>query len=93
MTANKRYFAYLLLCADGSYYAGYTTDLARRAAVHNAGKGAKYTKSRLPVTLVYFEEFDSEHAARSREWHLKRLTHAEKEALAETGVPATEVSC
>ena len=46
MTANKRYFAYLLLCADGSYYAGYTTDLARRAAVHNAGKGEKYTKSR-----------------------------------------------
>ena len=91
MTANKRFFAYLLLCADGSYYAGYTTDLARRVAVHNAGKGAKYTKSRLPVTLVYFEEFDSEHAARSREWHLKRLTHAEKEALAEKA--ATELSC
>ena len=91
MTANKRYFAYLLLCADGSYYAGYTTDLARRAAVHNSGKGAKYTKSRLPVTLVYFEEFDNGHAARSREWHLKRLTHAEKEALAEKA--ATELSC
>ena len=91
MTANKRFFAYLLLCADGSYYAGYTTDLARRAAVHNAGKGAKYTKSRLPVTLVYFEEFDNGHAARSREWHLKRLTHAEKEALAEKA--ATELSC
>ena len=91
MTANKRYFAYLLLCADGSYYAGYTTDLARRVSVHNAGKGAKYTKSRLPVTLVYFEEFDSEHAARSREWHLKRLTHAEKVALAEKA--ATELSC
>ena len=91
MTANKRYFAYLLLCADGSYYAGYTTDLSRRAAVHNAGKGAKYTKSRLPVTLVYFEEFDNGHAARSREWHLKRLTHAEKEALAEKA--ATELSC
>ena len=91
MTENKRYFAYLLLCADGSYYAGYTTDLAHRAAVHNAGKGAKYTKSRLPVTLVYFEEFDSGHAARSREWHLKRLTHAEKEALAEEA--ATELSC
>ncbi len=91
MTANKRFFAYLLLCADGSYYAGYTTDLLRRVSVHNAGKGAKYTKSRLPVTLVYFEEFDSEHAARSREWHLKRLTHAEKEALAEKA--ATELSC
>lgn len=86
-----RFFAYLLLCADGSYYAGYTTDLTRRVAVHNAGKGAKYTKSRLPVTLVYFEEFDSEHAARSREWHLKRLSHRGKEALAGKG--ATESSC
>ena len=86
-----RFFAYLLLCADGCYYAGYTTDLTRRVAVHNAGKGAKYTKSRLPVTLVYFEEFDSEHAAKSREWHLKRLSHREKEALA--GKTATESSC
>ena len=86
-----RFVAYLLLCADGSYYAGYTTDLTRRVAVHNAGKGAKYTKSRLPVTLVYFEEFDSEHAAKSREWHLKRLSHREKEALA--GKTATESSC
>ena len=86
-----RFFAYLLLCADGSYYAGYTTDLTRRVAVHNAGKGAKYTKSRLPVTLVYFEEFDSEHAAKSREWHLKRLSHREKEALA--GKTAMESSC
>ena len=86
-----RFFAYLLLCADGSYYAGYTPDLTRRVAVHNAGKGAKYTKSRLPVTLVYFEEFDSEHAAKSREWHLKRLSHREKEALAGKG--ATESSC
>ena len=79
------YFAYLLLCADGSYYAGYTTDLTRRVAVHNAGKGAKYTKGRLPVTLVYFEGFDSEHDAKSREWHLKRMTHREKEALALSG--------
>lgn len=86
-----RFFAYLLLCADGSYYAGYTTDLTRRVAVHNAGKGAKYTKSRLPVTLAYFEEFDSEHAAKSREWHLKRLSHREKEALAGKG--ARESSC
>ena len=90
---HKRYFAYLLLCADGSYYAGYTTDLTRRVVVHNAGKGAKYTKSRLPVTLVYFEEFDGEHDAKSREWHLKRLTHREKEALAEKGSPAKESSC
>lgn len=78
----KEYVAYLLHCADGSFYAGFTTDLAARIRTHNAGKGAKYTRSRLPVSLAYCEEFDSEHAARSREWHLKRLTHAQKAALA-----------
>ncbi len=76
-----KYYAYLLKCADGSLYSGFTTNLEERVKAHNAGKGAKYTRSRLPVALVYFEEFDSEHEARSREWHLKRLTRAEKLAL------------
>lgn len=76
-----KYYAYLLKCADGSIYAGFTTDPEKRAAAHNAGKGAKYTRSRLPVTLAYCEEFLTEHEARSREWHLKRLSHAEKIAL------------
>ena len=75
---HEKYFAYLLECADGSLYAGYTVDLEARIKMHNAGRGAKYTRSRLPVTLVYFEEFVSEHEARSREWHLKRLTRGEK---------------
>lgn len=75
------YYAYLLRCRDGSLYAGFTTDLIRREKAHNAGKGAKYTRSRLPVSLVYFESFETEHEARSREWHLKRLSHAEKESL------------
>ena len=75
------YYAYLLRCRDGSLYAGFTTDLIRREKAHNAGKGAKYTRSRLPVSLVYFEAFETEHEARSREWHLKRLSHAEKESL------------
>ncbi len=75
------YFVYLLQCADGTLYTGFTTDLKRREAVHNAGKGAKYTRSRLPVRMVYFERFETEHGARSREWHLKRLSHAEKVAL------------
>lgn len=78
-----KYYAYLLRCGDGSLYAGYTTDLRRRERVHNAGKGAKYTRSRLPVVLAYFEEFETEHDARSREWHLKRMTHAEKARLIE----------
>lgn len=75
------YFVYLMRCADGSLYTGFTTDLKRREAVHNAGKGAKYTRSRLPVRTVYFEKYQTEHEARSREWHLKRLSHAEKAAL------------
>ena len=76
-----KHYTYLLRCADGSLYTGYTTDLTRRVATHNAGKGAKYTRSRLPVTLVYWEEFENEHDAKSREWHLKRLTHEEKLSL------------
>lgn len=77
----KGYYAYLARCADGSLYAGFTVDLAERLRKHNAGKGAKYTRSRRPVRLAYFEEFGTEHEARAREWRLKRLTHAEKEAL------------
>lgn len=77
------YYAYLVRCADGSLYAGFTNDLAKRVEKHNAGKGAKYTRARLPVELVYFEEFETEHEARSREWHLKRLSHAEKARLVE----------
>ena len=78
-----KYYAYLLECGDGSFYAGFTTDLRKRLAAHSAGKGAKYTRSRLPVSLVYREEFETEHEARSREWHLKRLSHAEKRRLVE----------
>ena len=76
------YYAYIVECADGTYYCGYTTDLEKRMNTHNAGKGAKYTRPRLPVVLVYFEEFDSKEKAMSREWHLKQLTHAEKRTLA-----------
>lgn len=76
-----KYFAYLAECADGSLYAGFTNDLGARIARHNAGKGAKYTRSRLPVRLAYFEEFETEHGARRREWELKRLSHAQKAEL------------
>lgn len=72
------YYAYFLKCADGSLYAGFTDNLFRRVQRHNAGKGGKYTRSRLPVTLVYYEEFLTEREARSREWHLKKLSRQEK---------------
>ena len=77
-------YVYILECADGSFYTGWTKDLARRERAHNSGKGAKYTRSRLPVKVVYFETFaEDEHAARSREWEIKRLSRAEKRALIE----------
>ena len=73
--------AYLLRCRDGSLYAGWTNDLAARVKAHNEGVGAKYTRSRRPVELVYYESFETREEAMSREWHLKRLTRQEKLAL------------
>jgi putative endonuclease len=71
-------FCYMLRCADGSLYTGWTKDLEQRLQTHNAGRGGKYTRSRLPVELVYREEFETKEEAMSREWHLKRLTRQEK---------------
>ena len=76
-------FAYMVECADGSVYCGYTNDLSKRIKAHNSGKGAKYTRSRLPVRLIYFEEFDTKEEAMSREWHLKQLSHTQKKKLSE----------
>ena len=75
------FFAYLVRCADGTLYGGYTTDLQKRLAAHNSGKGAKYTRSRLPVELVWWEECPTKEAAMSREWRIKRLTREQKLAL------------
>lgn len=75
------WYVYMVRCRDDSLYTGSTTDVERRVAVHNTGKGAKYTKSRLPVRLVYREECPDKSAALKRECALKRLTKAEKEAL------------
>jgi predicted GIY-YIG superfamily endonuclease len=72
---------YLLRCADGTLYAGSTTDVAARAAAHNAGRGARYTSGRRPVAVVYVEACGSRSAALRREHALKRLTRSEKEAL------------
>ena len=72
------HFTYLLRCADGTLYGGYTTDLQKRLAAHNSGKGAKYTRSRLPVELVWWEEHPTKEAAMSREWQVKHLTREKK---------------
>ena len=79
------FFAYLVRCADGTLYGGYTTDLQKRLAAHNSGKGAKYTRSRLPVELVWWEECPTKQAAMSREWQVKHLTREEKLKLIRGG--------
>ena len=74
-------YVYILRCGDGTLYTGWTDDLEKRLRPHNAGRGGKYTRSRLPVTPVYVERCATPREARSREWHLKRLTRAQKLAL------------
>lgn len=71
MTTKKAYM-YVLECVDKTLYTGYTTDLKKRLATHNAGKGAKYTRYRLPVSLLYYEVFDSKEAAMSAEALFKK---------------------
>ena len=68
----------MLVCHDGTLYCGYTNDLNKRIAAHNNKKGAKYTKTRLPVKLVYSEEFDNKSEAMKREWQIKQLDRKEK---------------
>lgn len=75
------WYVYMLRCRDNSLYTGYTNDVKRRETVHNTGKGAKYTKSRLPVKLVYVEPCEDKSQALKRECAVKRLTKAQKELL------------
>jgi putative endonuclease len=77
------YYCYILKCADGTLYTGWTTNPARRLEEHNAGRGSRYTRSRLPAELVYIEKQPDRSAAMRRESAIKRLSHAKKNALAE----------
>lgn len=78
---DAAHVVYVLECADGSLYTGYTTDLERRVAEHDAGNGAKYTRGRTPVELRYHERYESKSVAMSREYEIKQLSRAEKERL------------
>ena len=78
-------YAYIVECADGTLYSGWTNNLEKRIAAHNAGQGAKYTRSRRPVTLRYYEEFEDKSEALRRECALKKLSRAKKQALIEKG--------
>ena len=75
---EKQHTFYVLECSDGSYYAGYTNDLEKRISVHNEGKGAKYTRSKRPVSCVYKEVFETKQEAMRAEYAFKQLTRAQK---------------
>ena len=84
------HFVYMVRCADGTLYTGYARDPERRLSVHNAGRGAKYTARRLPVSLVYWEACESRSAALKREYQVKQLPRLDKELLASrpsSGIP------
>ena len=74
-------YVYILRCADDTLYCGWTTELNKRLVAHNSGWGAKYTRSRRPVELIYVEEYEDRHDALSREWHIKRMSREEKQRL------------
>ena len=74
-------YTYLLRCADGTLYCGWTDNIEKRLAAHNSGKASKYTRSRLPVQLVYYESFETKQEAMSREARIKQLSRREKLAL------------
>lgn len=74
-------YTYILECKDGTFYTGWTNNLEKRMKDHNDGNGAKYTKHRRPVVLVYYETFETKEEAMSREYHIKKMTRIEKEKL------------
>lgn len=87
MEQNKLYYFYVLLCADQTLYGGFTTDLERRLAQHNSGQGAKYTRIRRPVRMIYHEKYSSKSAALKAEYAFKHQSRSKKELyLAEHGV-------
>jgi len=81
LTGAMPFYCYIVECADGSYYTGWTTDPARREKQHNAGNGARYTRMRRPVKLVYVEEQLDRTAAMKREVAIKRLSRQKKAQL------------
>lgn len=78
---NELNYTYILECKDGTYYTGWTNNLEKRLKDHNEGRGAKYTKARLPVSLIYYEEFQTKEEAMRREYAIKHMTRKEKEKI------------
>lgn len=80
-------YTYIVRCRDGSLYTGWTNNLEKRIEAHNSGKGARYTKSRRPVKLVYYEEFETKEEAMSREYAIKHMKKNKKEMLLQKTFP------
>lgn len=78
---SSNHFVYILECGDGSYYTGYTTDISQRLAQHECGKGAKYTRGRGPLTLVYQDKFETKREAMQVEYQIKQLSREKKEKI------------
>ena len=84
-------YTYIVRCRDGTLYTGWTNNLEKRMEAHNSGKGARYTKSRRPVKLVYYEEFETKEEAMSREYAIKHMKKSKKEKLLKKTVPPDTV--
>lgn len=84
-------YTYILRCADGTLYCGWTNRLEERVKAHNEGKGAKYTRGRGPVELVYYEVFETKEEALKREWEIKKMDRQQKLRLTEKGGPASGI--
>ena len=88
---EKANYTYLLRCADGSLYCGWTNDLIKRLAAHNAGTGSRYTRSRRPVELAWYTVSDTKQQAMQLEARIKQLRRSQKEALAIREMPIEEI--
>ena len=86
-------YTYILKCKDGTFYTGWTNNLEKRLKDHNEGKGAKYTKARRPVELVYYETFETKEEAMSREYAIKQLTRKDKLKLVAGQPKAVRENC
>lgn len=78
-------YTYIVKCSDGTLYTGWTNDIEKRLEAHNSGRGAKYTKTRRPVSLVYLEKFLTKEEAMKREYAIKQMSRKKKEKLIEKG--------
>ena len=89
---DKPNYTYILQCVDGTFYCGWTNDLAKRLAAHNAGTASKYTAPRRPVEVIYTEQFATKQEAMSREYQIKQLTRREKIDLIRHGPSNMKIS-